>query len=233
MKTICGKVLVQYERVEEIVIYACKVLQNIGTDDTVSGRMMKYSMIQRCLRLTRAHPMHSDCTVDILKVLLNFLITFFIWCQPRPRLSDPANWWTPHPHSFIGICFSSFDQTRTLSSATTKVLQVLLQKGENRGLVFLKYGGCEELGFILRRFDQDWKDASARRLLIFVFSFLAELTETDPSTKRRISLGTGRDTGTCLLRVPIEQQDPELRAQVGDFMRRFEGESDNIRPLVT
>jgi len=180
VKTICGKVLVQYERVEEIVIYACKVLQNIGTDDTVSGRMMKYSMIQRCLRLTRAHPMHSDCTVDILKVL-----------------------------------------------------QVLLQKGENRGLVFLKYGGCEELGFILRRFDQDWKDASARRLLIFVFSFLAELTETDPSTKRRISLGTGRDTGTCLLRVPIEQQDPELRAQVGDFMRRFEGESDNIRPLVT
>lgn len=68
MKTICGKVLVQYELQEDIVIYACKVLQNIGTDDTVSGRMMKDSMIQRCLRLTRAHPMHSDCTVDILSV---------------------------------------------------------------------------------------------------------------------------------------------------------------------
>ncbi|CAD7948950.1 unnamed protein product [Amoebophrya sp. A120] len=179
IKTICGKILVQYERSVDVVIYACRLLQGIQTDDVISGKMMKYLMIQRCLRLIRAHPMHADCSVDILKVL-----------------------------------------------------RLLLAKGDNRGLVFLKYGGCEELSFCLRRFDQDWKDAPARRLLIFTFSFLAELTEADAATKRRISLGTGRDTGTCLLRVPIEQQDPELREQVGDFMRRFEGESDNVRPLV-
>ncbi|CAD7931136.1 unnamed protein product [Amoebophrya sp. A25] len=175
IKIVCGKILEQYERVPDVVIYACRMLQDMQLDDTISGKMMKYSMVQRCLRLVRAHATNVAVTKEVLKVL-----------------------------------------------------RLLLEKGEGRGNVFLKYGGCEELAAVLRRFAPAWQEAATKGLLIFTFSFLADLSESDGATRRRISLGTGRDTGTSLLRYPIDQQDPELRAQVGDFMRRFEGEESSL-----